>query len=162
MITINRTLLNKINSKKTSLCNNNYKLSQKRNFVDPTVVITSASVIGGAIVFGSFRYKVSNPNQYLVRTGLGIKDIKISKQGFQWPFQKYKFISMEPHNYTFNLSSMSLEKLEFVLPGVFTIGPKDNIESITKYVRVLENSLILIYLYILIIYFFFPNFYFFI
>ena len=41
-----------------------------------------------AVAWLASRYRVSRPDQYLVRTGLGIPDIKISKQGFQWPFQK--------------------------------------------------------------------------
>lgn len=31
---------------------------------------------------------------------------------------------MQPHNYTFELQAMTSEKMEFTLPGVFTIGPK--------------------------------------
>lgn len=89
--------------------------------------------------FGMFRYRVAKPHQYLVRTGLGIHDIIVAKQGFQWPFQTYKFIDMSPAHYSFELGGMSLEKIEFVFPGVFTIGPKNDIHALEKYVRLLEN-----------------------
>jgi len=86
-----------------------------------------------------FRYKIAKPDQYLVRTGLFISDILVTKQGFQWPFQKYEFISMHPKNYTFQLHGMSLEKLEFLLPGVFTIGPNNDPKFLIEYVRVLSG-----------------------
>jgi len=79
------------------------------------------------------RYKISQANQYLIRTGLFIKDISISKKGFLLPFQKYKFIDMTPRNYEFSLHAMSHEKLEFVLPVVFTIGPKDEPHALASY-----------------------------
>ncbi len=37
---------------------------------------------------------------------------------------RYAFLNMQPHNYTFELQAMTNEKMEFTLPGVFTIGPK--------------------------------------
>lgn len=92
------------------------------------------------------RYKISKPNEYLLRTGLGITDILVTKKGVQWPFQDFKFIRMDPRQYGFELHAMSSEKVDFVLPGVFTIGPKipDNndttFESIKKYARTVENS----------------------
>lgn len=106
-------------------------------------------LVGGLSVIVARRYLVARPDQYLIRTGLFIKDIEVNKQAFLFPFQKYEFISMHPKSYTFELSSMSIEKLQFLLPGVFTIGPKDDIESLIKYVRLLagmsdeheENSL---------------------
>lgn len=86
------------------------------------------------------RYKISKPHQYLVRTGLGIKDIKVTKTGFQWPFQKISYIDMNPRNFTFNLHAMSSEKLPFVLPGVFTIGPNNENQELVKYARTLANA----------------------
>ena len=98
-----------------------------------------AAVGVGLTAFCAFRYKVASPDQYLVRTGVGIKDINISKQGFQWPFQRYKFIDVHPRNYSFKLKSMSNEKIPFILPGVFTIGPKTDPDALVRYVRILEN-----------------------
>jgi len=115
--------------------------NQKRNFIDPifTPVIGTGIVVFG-IGFVNTRYRISKPDEYLVRTGLFIKDMTVTKQGFQWPFQTYRFIKMQPINFSFNLSSMSQEKLEFVLPCVFTIGPKNNPESIEKYARLLPTE----------------------
>ncbi len=120
---------------------------QKREFFDvSTQMIGSMGLvsIGLLTLIGivSNRYKVSNPDQYLVRTGLFIKDVNVSKQGFQWPFQTCRFINMQPTNFSFNLNSMSQEKLEFVLPCVFTIGPKNDIQSIEKYARLLPESMV--------------------
>jgi flotillin len=97
--------------------------------------------VSSGMAFSFFRYKISNPNQCLVRTGLGIKDMVISKTGMLWPFQKYKYINMNPENYTIDVHAMSNQKMEFVLPSVFTIGPKDDNESLIKFARyLLEDS----------------------
>lgn len=114
---------------------------QKRDYFPVDFLLyPAAGVIGVGAAFAVVRYRVSNPDEYLVRTGLFISDMVVSKQGFQWPFQTYRFIKMQPVNYEFNLSSMSQEKLEFVLPCVFTIGPKNDKESIEKYARLLPTT----------------------
>jgi hypothetical protein len=80
-------------------------------------VVGALTVLGGGLLWGINRYKVvalrskthfphyvhffcqfefiafpgvqvSAPDQYLIRTGLGITDISVSKQGFHWPFQR--------------------------------------------------------------------------
>jgi len=117
---------------------NKYKQIPKRDYGIVSMSIAATTL--GLGVLAGMRYKVSKPNEYLVRTGLGIEDISIDKQGVLWPFQKYKFINMQPTNYTFNLHAMSVEKIDFILPGVFTIGPKDDKESMIKYVRSLDIS----------------------
>lgn len=53
--------------------------------------ITGLAIAGGLVVasaaFLFSRYKISKPEQYLVRTGLGIKDMSISRTAIVWPFQ---------------------------------------------------------------------------
>lgn len=44
---------------------------------------------------------------------------------------------MTPKSYAFTLHAMSNEKMEFILPCVFTIGPKDNVDYLTKYSKYL-------------------------
>jgi flotillin len=125
--------------------NNKMNLYPKRKFSALTDTILysgglSTVAVTGLLSFAAHRYKVAGPDQVLVRTGFMVPDIAISKKGFQWPFQKYKYISMHPRNYTFKLHSMSNEKIPFILPGVFTIGPKNDNDALIKYVRVLENA----------------------
>lgn len=103
-------------------------------------LVTTALSSVGLVAFTLNRYRISKPDEYLVRTGLGIRDMIVSKQGYQWPFQTYQFIKMHPSNYSFDLQAMSSEKMEFILPGVFTIGPKNDIKSIENYVRYLRNE----------------------
>lgn len=116
----------------------------KRDFsllpVDPVVAASVGTVSLFVVLTLLERYKISQPNQYICKTGLGINDVKIVKQGFIYPFQAYKYIQMDPINYSFELHAMSSEKMEFVLPGVFTIGPKDGIVSIEKYSKLLSMS----------------------
>jgi flotillin len=116
---------------------------QKRTFMpDPAMagaMITGLSVASGFIYSLTYRYKIAKPDEYLVRTGLFINDIRVDKKGYLFPFQRYKFIRMEPCNYEFNLQAMSREMVKFKLPGVFTIGPKNDPEALIKYARRLDN-----------------------
>ena len=77
----------------------------------------------GALAFVGLRYKVCRPEQVMIRTGLGIKEMSISKKGIQWPLQKVFMIDMMPKTFSFNLQNMSQEKVEFKLPVTFTISP---------------------------------------
>lgn len=94
----------------------------------------------GVIGFAFTRYKTSRSNEWLVRTGLGVKDIQIGKKFIQWPFQNIENVNMIPISYKFKINAMSREKMNFEFPTVFTVGPKNDIESLTKYSRYLLNQ----------------------
>jgi flotillin len=113
--------------------------TQKRTLYSEIILISGAAAISSFAMFASQRYRISDPDEYLIKTGLFIDDIDVSKNDFQWPFQTYTFIKMQPTNYTFHLQAMTSEKMEFVLPGVFTIGPKDEPDAIKKYVKFLMS-----------------------
>ncbi|KAI1165914.1 hypothetical protein F5B18DRAFT_134679 [Nemania serpens] len=71
-------------------------------------------------------YKVAAPDQYLAITGMNIKNVLITKAAWVWPFQRCNRFSVQPHDYGMNLQAMTKEKLQFLLPVVFTIGPDVN------------------------------------
>src|SRR3954465_12932331 len=52
--------------------------------------------------------------------------VKITKATWVWPFQRCMRFSVQPHDYGMNLQAMTKEKLQFLLPVVFTIGPDVN------------------------------------
>lgn len=54
------------------------------------------------------------------------KKVKITKAAWVWPFQRCVRFSVQPHDYAMNLQAMTKEKLQFLLPVVFTIGPDVN------------------------------------
>ncbi|KAF9614538.1 hypothetical protein IFM89_019201 [Coptis chinensis] len=84
-------------------------------------------------------YRVANASEYLVITGVGIQDIKISKKGWILPGQSCAVFDVSPVNYTFGVQAMSAEKLPFVLPAVFTIGPRvDDPDSLLKYAKLIS------------------------
>ncbi|XP_054819686.1 flotillin-like protein 3 [Prosopis cineraria] len=84
-------------------------------------------------------YRVAKASQYLGITGVGIKDIKIAKNSWVFPGQSCTILDVSPVNYTFEVQAMSAEKLPFLLPAVFTIGPKaDDPECLLKYARLLS------------------------
>ncbi|RIB28717.1 hypothetical protein C2G38_2028286 [Gigaspora rosea] len=85
-------------------------------------------------------YRISDSNQYLIKTGAFIKDIKICKKGWILPGQRSQFFDITPENYTLQLQAMTAEKLEFNLPAVFTIGPKDEDKSLIKYAKLLSSK----------------------
>ncbi|KAI1811221.1 hypothetical protein GGS20DRAFT_563972 [Poronia punctata] len=71
-------------------------------------------------------YKIAAPDEYLAITGMNIKNVLITKTAWVWPFQKCTRFSVQPHDYGMNLQAMTKEKLQFLLPVVFTIGPDVN------------------------------------
>ncbi|KAM3393806.1 flotillin-like protein 6 [Capsicum galapagoense] len=84
-------------------------------------------------------YHVSRPSEFLVITGQGIDELRIAKKALVLPFQKCTRIDVSPVNYTFEVNAMSTEKLSFLLPAVFTIGPQaDDHNSLVKYARLLS------------------------
>ncbi|KAI1084776.1 hypothetical protein F5B20DRAFT_220308 [Whalleya microplaca] len=71
-------------------------------------------------------YKIAAPDEYLAITGMGVKNVLITKAAWVWPFQRCTRFSVQPHDYGMNLQAMTKEKLQFLLPVVFTIGPDVN------------------------------------
>ncbi|KAK3003368.1 hypothetical protein RJ639_018291 [Escallonia herrerae] len=85
-------------------------------------------------------YKVAKASELLVITGAGIADIKLAKKAFIWPGQSCTVFDVTPVNYSFEVNAMSAEKLAFILPAVFTIGPRvDDEESLLKYAKLLSH-----------------------
>ena len=84
-------------------------------------------------------YHVSDANSYLVVTGGGISDIKIVKKAWVYAWQKHNAISISPFDFEITLQAMTIEKLQFSLPAVFTIGPDDRPESLRKYAKILTG-----------------------
>jgi flotillin len=68
-------------------------------------------------------YKIAAPDEYLAITGMGVKSVKICKAAWVWPFQRCMRFSVQPHDYAIDLQAMTKEKLQFMLPVVFTVGP---------------------------------------
>lgn len=52
--------------------------------------IALAAAVGGFACFAYYRYHVCPPSQYLVKTGLGIKDMAVARKTLQLPFQEVK------------------------------------------------------------------------
>jgi flotillin len=116
--------------------------NKKSSTIKATIVATAVTGIGITAWLLS-RFKVCKPNQQLIKTGLGIKDIIVSKKSIIYPFQKYQFIDMNPMTFGFQLHHMSREKVPFNLPVVFTVSPYDpneQLELFMNYARTMTNS----------------------
>ncbi|KAF1963450.1 hypothetical protein CC80DRAFT_486834 [Byssothecium circinans] len=85
-------------------------------------------------------YHVAEPNSYLVITGAGIEKVLIKKKALVYPFQKVSKISITPFDFSMALQAMTVEKLKFSLPAVFTIGPADTPEALEKYAVLLTGE----------------------
>ncbi|KAF1985751.1 hypothetical protein K402DRAFT_333649 [Aulographum hederae CBS 113979] len=85
-------------------------------------------------------YHVAEANSYLVITGAGVDKVLIKKKAFVFPFQKVTKIAITPFDFSMALQAMTVEKLKFSLPAVFTIGPDDDLESLTKYAVLLSGE----------------------
>ncbi|CAO3687492.1 unnamed protein product [Umbelopsis vinacea] len=84
-------------------------------------------------------FKVATANQYVVKTGFGVNDIKICKKCIVWPGQTAHYFDVTPHNFELSLHAMSVEKLEFLLPAVMTIGPRIEQPALEKYARLMTG-----------------------
>ena len=85
-------------------------------------------------------YHISNANEYLVITGAGVDDVRIVKKAFVFPWQRVARISVSPFDFSLNLQAMTIEKLQFALPAVFTIGPDNKPEALKKYALLLSGN----------------------
>ena len=85
-------------------------------------------------------YNIAEANEYLVITGAGIDDVRIIKKAFVYPWQKVARISVSPFDFSLNLQAMTIEKLQFSLPAVFTIGPDNKPEALKKYALLLSGN----------------------
>ncbi|KAG0226902.1 hypothetical protein BGW42_003305 [Actinomortierella wolfii] len=84
-------------------------------------------------------YRVAKANEYLIITGLGIDDVKLAKKAWILPGQRSTTFSIAPVNYSFDVHAMSSEKLPFILPAVFTIGPRDDETNLKIYGKLLSE-----------------------
>lgn len=61
----------------------------------------------------------------------------------QLPFAdstQYGIISISPFDFEITLQAMTIEKLQFALPAVFTIGPDDEPDSLKNYAKILTGK----------------------
>jgi hypothetical protein len=69
--------------------------SNQRRAIDPaTAWAAGACAVAGAGATGYWimsRVHIAKPNQFIIKTGIGIDDVDISKKTVQWPFQKVFF-----------------------------------------------------------------------
>ncbi|RAK95187.1 flotillin domain protein [Aspergillus ibericus CBS 121593] len=84
-------------------------------------------------------YAIARPSEYLVLTGAGITDIKICKKALVMPWQRCARISVAPYDFSLSLQAMTIEKLQFSLPAVFTIGPDNEQAALRKYALLLSG-----------------------
>ncbi|KAF3792597.1 Flotillin-like protein 1 [Nymphaea thermarum] len=83
-------------------------------------------------------FVVARPSEILVITGYRIKDVKLARKAWVWPGQHCSRVKTSPVNYSVEVQAMSSEKLRFLLPAVFTIGPRlDDNESLLRYAKVM-------------------------
>ncbi|KAF2664661.1 hypothetical protein BT63DRAFT_379104 [Microthyrium microscopicum] len=88
-------------------------------------------------------YHVSEPSAYLAITGAGIDGVAVKKKAFIMPFQKVTKFSITPFDFSLSLQAMTVEKLSFSLPAVFTIGPddeSDNNQALVRYAVLLTGN----------------------
>ncbi|KAF6158466.1 hypothetical protein GIB67_022063 [Kingdonia uniflora] len=86
------------------------------------------------------RYRVVTASEYLVITECYIDDIKLAKKAWILLGQHRTTFGVSPMNYTFEVHAMSVEKLSYLLPTVFTIGPRmDDFDSLLRYAKLLSS-----------------------
>ena len=117
--------------------------NNKINYDNIIKKIKWATIAGTSIATGAFlasRFRVGSASEYIVKTGIFIKDIHITKKTVILPFQAYSVMSVEPVTFPIEVDAMSSQRIPFKMPSVWTIGPKNDIESLTKYARFLMDK----------------------
>jgi len=94
----------------------------------------------GMVGWAASRFKVAGPSQYVVRTGLGIKDISVTKKAVQWPFQTVRYISLEPVTFPIEVDAMSAQRIPFRMPSVWSVGPRNEKSALENYARLLSDK----------------------
>lgn len=87
-------------------------------------------------------YKVAEPNEVLVKTGLGVDDIDVVKKAMHWPMQRVQAVDLNPRTFTHDFNAMSREASSFRIPITFTVGPcapERDIDGFLTYVRKVAN-----------------------
>jgi uncharacterized membrane protein YqiK len=87
-------------------------------------------------------YRVAETNEVMVKTGLGVDDIHVTKKTMHWPMQKVKAIDLNPRTFTHDFNAMSKEATSFRVPITFTVGPcapDKDIDGFLTYVRKVAN-----------------------
>lgn len=87
-------------------------------------------------------YRVAETNEVMVKTGLGVNDIQVTKKAMHWPMQKVKAIDLNPRTFTHDFNAMSKEATSFRIPITFTVGPcppDRDIDGFLTYVRKVAN-----------------------
>jgi len=102
-----------------------------RRFVDKfgdtdlqTPMIIGGSAVAIGVGFLVSRYRVCSAEQMMVRTGLGIKGMSVSKSGIVLPLvQKHSMVPMTPIVTNLAVNCLSNERIPFVLPVSITAVP---------------------------------------
>lgn len=87
-------------------------------------------------------YIVAEPNEILVKTGAGVKDIEITKKTFCFPYQKVRVVDLNPITFTHEFPAMSKDTAAFQIPITFTVGPTDavkDVQGFLQYIRRISN-----------------------
>ena len=105
------------------------------------MVVGGAVALGGAAYFVGSRIFVSAPHQYIVKTGLGVRDLHVAKTAFRLPFQQCSMLSVEPSTFTISIDSMSRERISFRMPTSWSIGPDwRTTEALERYARLMAEK----------------------
>jgi flotillin len=93
--------------------------------------------IGGFI---AYRYRVAGPSEYIIRTGIGIENVSVTKKALQFPFQTFQKMSIAPATFPIEIDAMSAQRIPFRMPSVWTIGPKNELDSLERYATLLGEK----------------------
>lgn len=99
---------------------------------------SSAWTLGGvaavALTAITSRFRIARPNERLIRTGFLCKGTNIPLRCFHIPFlQTFSRLSLEPGTFKIPIEAMSKERISFHMPTVWTLGPKEDSASLSKY-----------------------------
>jgi len=104
-------------------------------------LVTAGIIATGAGIFMAKRVHIASPGEILAKTGFFMrKEIHICKNTIRFPYQKVSRINLNSTTYPFTMKFSSKEGLEFDLPIVCLVSPKNTIEGLLKFTRCIEDA----------------------
>ncbi|RKO94274.1 hypothetical protein BDK51DRAFT_19531 [Blyttiomyces helicus] len=83
------------------------------------------------------RFQSCSPKEYLVITGFGIKNVKVTKKAIVYPGQKCIIVDISANKFSFEIEVMTKELLTFTIPVVLILGPSLENDLLSRYCQLL-------------------------
>lgn len=104
------------------------------------LLVGAAAALGFAAFWLSQRVVVSTPSQVIVKTGMGIRDMRIVRTAVRLPFQRAMTLSVAPRTITVHVDAMSRGRIPFRLPLMCTVAPSEDPVALQRFAKLMSEK----------------------